>query len=248
MHRLNYSLLFVCCLITGCSNTTSVDEQVVTDSPTNPKVSQRPVTEKDTDIKPGDPKFRPIRNSAVDYIQLPSGSLFDPHRSIGLYSPSRHYQVGNMILIEVKENTSANKSVKYKTDKTGHFELSPVTLNAGPIKVGDDDLNAEFDQEKEFDSSAQTNQKNSLKGDITVYVTEVLNNGNLVVAGEKWITLNTGQEFIRFSGEIRVNDISIDNTVLSVKVGNSHIEYSGVGGMQENQEASLLGKIFGIFD
>lgn len=235
-------------LITGCSNTPTVDEQVVADSPTNPKVSQRPISDNNKEVAPGDPKFRPIRSSLVKPIQLPSGSLFNSQRSIGLYSPTRHYQVGNMILVEVKEKTSANKSVKFKTDKTGLFELKPVTLNAGPIKVGKNDLNANYEQEKEFNSSAQTNQKNSLKGDITVYVIEVLNNGNLIVAGEKWITLNTGQEYIRFSGEVRVSDISIDNTILSVKVGNSHIEYSGVGDMQDNQDPSLLGKIFGIFN
>lgn len=248
MCRLSFVLFIHFFLITACSSTLTADEQSVASSATNPKVSQQAVTTNDKKIAPGDPRFSPIRSSLVENIQLPSGSLFNSHRAIGLYSPSSHYQVGDMILVEVKENTTANKSVKYKTDKTGHFELKPVTLNAGAINIGNNDLAAEYEQGKEFDSSAQTNQKNSLKGDITVYVIEVLNNGNLLVAGEKWITLNTGQEFIRFSGEIRVSDISIDNTILSVKVGNSHIEYSGLGDMQENQEASLLGKLFGIFD
>lgn len=248
MRRLHSPLFIIFFLISACSNTPPLDEQVVANSPTNPKVSQRPANLQDKKVAPGDPKFKPIRSHLANNIQLPSGSLFNPKLSIGLYSPSSHYQVGNMILVEVEEKTLANKSVKYKKDKAGHFELKPVTLNAGPINVGNNDLNAEFEQEKEFNSSAQTNQKNSLKGDITVYVTEVLNNGNLIVAGEKWITLNTGQEYIRFSGEIRVSDISIDNTILSVKVGNAHIEYSGVGDMQDNQDPSLLGKIFDIFD
>lgn len=248
MSRLNFPFYIILCLISACSNNPPVDEQVVANSPTNPKVSQRPVTPNDDEIKPGDPKFSPIRNSLVEKIQLPSGSLFNPRRSIGLYHPSSHYQVGDLILVEVEENTSADKSLNYKTDKASYFELKPVTLNAGPINIGDNDLNAEYQQEKEFDSSAQTKQKNSLKGDITVYVIEVLRNGNLIVAGEKWITLNTGQEFIRFSGEIRVSDISLDNRILSVKVGNAHIEYSGVGDMKDNQDTSLLGKIFGIFD
>ncbi len=248
MCRLTLLLFILFFLLTACSNTLTVDEEVVASSPTNPKVSQQAVSTDNKKISPGDPKFSPIRRSLVENIQLPSGSLFNSHRAVGLYSPSSHYQVGDMILVEVKENTSANKSVKYQKDKSGHFELKPVTLNAGSIKIGNNDLNAEYEQGKEFDSSSQTNQKNSLKGDITVYVIEVLNNGNLLVAGEKWITLNTGQEFIRFSGEVRVSDISIDNTIPSVKVGNSHIEYSGLGDMQENQEPSLLGKLFGIFD
>lgn len=247
MHRPIYPLIIIS-LITGCSNTASLDEQVVANSQSHPKVSQQPALDNSEEIKPGNPKYRPIRNTAIENVQLPNGSLFNPRRAIGLYQPRDNYHVGDMILVKVTENTSANKSLNYKTNKKGEFDLQPVTLNAGSIKVGDNDLSANFEQSKDFDSSAQTKQKNSLEGDITVYVVEVLNNGNIIVAGEKWITLNTGQEFIRFSGEIRISDISPDNTIASIKIGNSHIEYSGIGDMQNNQEASLLGKFFGIFD
>jgi len=235
-------------LLIACSSTKPVDQQAVENIATNPKVSQRPVSINNNEPAPGDPRFRPIRKSPIDTFQLPSGSLFNPQRAIGLYQPASHYQVGDMILVQVEEKTSADKSLKFKTDKKGFFDLQPVTLNAGPIHIADGDLNAGFEQEKDFDSSAQTKQKNSLKGDITVYVLEVLNNGNLVVAGEKWITLNTGEEFIRFSGEVRVGDISIENTISSVKVGNALIEYSSVGEMQDNQDPSLLSKIFSILE
>jgi flagellar L-ring protein precursor FlgH len=248
MFRLNSLFIIMLCLTTACSNTPPVDEQVVANSPTHPKVSQRPVVKKEQQVAPGDPKFSPIRRSDVAAIQVPSGSLFNPRLAIGLYQPANHYQVGDMILVKIKENTSADKSVNYKSGKKGHFELDPVTLNAGSIKVANGDLNAEYEQSKDFDSSAKTKQNNSLRGDITVYVTEVLNNGNLLVAGEKWITLNTGEEYIRFSGEIRVSEVGLDHTIASVKVGNAHIEYSGVGEMHDNQKASLLAKLFGIFE
>jgi len=248
MRHINSTLVVICCFLTACSNTAPVDEQIVVDSPTNPKVSQRAVISKKAQIKPGDPKFSPVRSSLIKNIQLPSGSLFNPQQAIGLYQPSNNYQVGDMILVQVNEKTSANKSIKFKSNKQGHFELEPVAFNAGSIKVGGDDLSAEYKQSKDFDSSAQANQKNALKGDITVYVTEVLNNGNLIIAGEKWITLNTGEEYIRFSGEVRVSDISLDHTVHSVRVGNAHIQYSGIGEMQDNQDPSLIGKLFSIFD
>jgi len=248
MRHINSILVVVCCFLTACSNTVPVDEQIVVDSPTNPKVSQRAVSNKKAKVTPGDPKFSPIRSNRIRNIQLPSGSLFNPQQAIGLYQPSNHYQVGDMILVEVSEKTSAKKSLNFKSNKKGHFELEPVAFNAGSIKVGGDDLNAEYKQSKDFDSSAQTNQKNALEGDITVYVTEVLNNGNLMIAGEKWITLNLGEEYIRFSGEVRVSDIGLDHTVHSVRVGNAHIQYSGIGEMQDNQDPSLIGKLFGIFD
>ncbi|WDE11800.1 flagellar basal body L-ring protein FlgH [Thalassomonas haliotis] len=235
-------------LLFACSTTGELDKEVISDSPTNPKVSQRPANKQSDEVMPDAPAYRPIRGSQIEVVQLPTGSLFNPRRAIGLYQPSSHYQVGDMILIRLEEKTTAKKSLDYKTDKNGHFELQPVTFNAGNIQVGDNDLSAEFEQENTFDSSAQTKQNNSLTGDITVSVRELLPNGNLIVSGEKWLTLNTGDEYIRFSGQIRASDIDSDNSISSVKVGNARIEYSGKGEQQSNQEKSLLGKLFGILE
>jgi flagellar L-ring protein precursor FlgH len=235
-------------LLQACSSKVALDEQVVADIPSNPKVSQQPLVRKSPEIMRGESDFRPIRPAQTTQVRAPSGSLFSPRKAIGLYQPSSHYSVGDMILVRLEEKTSATKSLNYRADKSGRFALEPVTLNLGPVNVGNNDLNADYEQEKEFDSSAQTKQKNFLKGDITVYVWEVMNNGNLIVAGEKWITLNKGEEYIRFSGEVRIEDVALDNTISSVKVGNARIEFSGKGEMQENQSPSLISKLFGIID
>jgi len=241
-------MLFPVFLATACTSTKPLDQQAIEDIPTHPKATQRPVTKNQEQVKPGDPRFRPVRSNYVETVKLPTGSLFDESRALGLYQPASYYKIGDMILVQVEEKTSADKSLNFDSGKSGSFDLEPVVLSAGPIQVGGSDLAAEYEQSKDFNSSAKTKQNNSLRGDITVYVLDIMPNGNLIVAGEKWITLNTGEEFIRFSGEIRVNDIDIDNTISSVKVGNAHIEYSGVGELHDNQEASLLSKLFGILD
>jgi flagellar L-ring protein precursor FlgH len=243
-----YHTFVIALLLQACSSQATLDEKVIADIPSSPKVSQRPIEVASKEIMRGESAFRPIRNAPIKQAKAPSGSLFSPSKAIGLYQPSSHYLVGDMILVRLEEKTSATKSLNYKTDKSGSFALEPVTLNLGPVNVGNNDLSADYEQEKEFDSSALTKQKNFLKGDITVYVWEVMANGNLIVAGEKWITLNKGEEYIRFSGEIRIEDIALDNTISSVKVGNARIEFSGKGDMQENQSPSLLSKLFGIID
>jgi flagellar basal body L-ring protein FlgH len=95
--------------------------------------------------------------------------------------------------------------------------------------------------------SAKTKQSNSMSGSITVYVTGITPAGNLLVTGEKWITMNRGKEYIRFSGEVRKKDVDESNTVLSSKVGNALIEYSGTGELQDNQQRTVIGKLFSIF-
>ncbi len=240
-------LLFSFLLLMSCSNAISPEESAIVDNSTHPDVRLN-LVKKNKTAQAGDVDFRPIRVSSASAIQLPSASLFNPYRSVGLYQPDIHYQIGDMILVKLEEKTSAKKSLNYKMDKNDQFTLDPVTLNAGPIHVNNNDLNADYAQNKKFGSSAQTAQNNSLTGDIIVYIREILPNGNFAVAGEKWIILNKGEEYLRFSGDIRAQDIASDNTISSVRVGNKHVELSAKGEQQENQDASLLSQFFNILD
>ncbi|OFC70171.1 flagellar basal body L-ring protein FlgH [Alteromonas confluentis] len=245
--RCQILILFISLHIAACSQTPSEEAQVIASSPTNPNVSQRSVDTREREASPGEAAFRPPRSEKVSVVSVPTGSLFDPAHAAGLYELHHNFSVGDMILISLDEQTSSQKSVDYNEDKNTRFQIQPLTVNAGPIHISDDDLNMDHQQSGEFNSSANTSQSNSLEGQITVYVVEMLPNDNLVVAGEKWITMNQGKEFIRFSGEVRIRDIDVNNTVSSAKVGNALIEYSGKGELQDNQKRSLLGKLFSIF-
>ena len=72
----------------------------------------------------------------------------------------------------------------------------------------------------------------------------VLPNGNLMIRGEKWLTLNTGEEFIRLEGIIRASDVAADNTVESNRIANARIQYSGKGEMQDAQSSGWLSQFF----
>jgi flagellar L-ring protein precursor FlgH len=79
---------------------------------------------------------------------------------------------------------------------------------------------------------------------VTVTVAQVLPNGNLVVQGEKWITINHGDEFIRIRGIVRPMDIGPDNSVPSTKVADAQILYSGKGSMARAQRPGWLTEFF----
>lgn len=233
--------------ITGCAQTVSEEEEVVASSPTNPKVEQRVVSQLTLEASPGEPEYSPPRAYPVQHVRIPSGSLFNPDEAMGLYERHTHYKVGDMILIRLDEETQSEKSLDFNTDKTSSFEIDPLTLKVGGISVDGDDLEVDHGQESEFNSSAQTKQSNSMQGSITVYVTAITPAGNLLVTGEKWITMNQGKEYIRFSGEVRKQDVDESNSVLSSKVGNALIEYNGTGDLQDNQKRSVIDKLFSIF-
>lgn len=58
------------------------------------------------------------------------------------------------------------------------------------------------------------------------------------------MTLNRGDEFIRVSGLVRPDDIGPDNTVVSTKIANAHISYSGEGEFADSQKMGWLTQFF----
>jgi flagellar L-ring protein FlgH len=72
----------------------------------------------------------------------------------------------------------------------------------------------------------------------------VLNNGNLLVSGEKQVGINQGAEFVRFSGIVNPTTITAANSVSSTKVADARIEYKGSGYIDEAQTMGWLGRIF----
>ena len=91
---------------------------------------------------------------------------------------------------------------------------------------------------------SDADQSNSLDGSISANIIQVLSNGNLVIRGEKWISINNGDEFIRVTGMIRSEDINPDNTIDSTRVANARIQYSGTGTFADSQKVGWLSSFF----
>ncbi|MGX9463384.1 flagellar basal body L-ring protein FlgH [Shewanella sp. A14] len=233
--------LLILTYLSGCSTTKTVEIK----SPTKENTTLNVVENSEEAIK-GDPQFRPVRNNHIQQAPQITGSIFNPNNIHSIYQNNNRYEIGDMILIRLNEEMTSKKSVSYQRDNSNEFELTP-SITAGNININTNNLSADYKQGKSFDSSSESNQNNSLSGTITVSVREKLPNGNLIVAGEKWLKLNKGDEYVRFSGEIRITDIASDHSIDSNMVGNSIIEVSGKGEQQDNQDPSLISKLLNIF-
>ena len=95
-----------------------------------------------------------------------------------------------------------------------------------------------------FEGAGESTQKNSLTGSITVSVVEVFPNGYLFVRGEKRLTLTAGNEYIRVSGIVRPVDIQADNTIVSTKIADATIIYTGDGQLAESNSMGWLARFF----
>ena len=76
-----------------------------------------------------------------------------------------------------------------------------------------------------------------------------INTFDLSVSGEprtgnQSITLTNGDEYVQVSGVVRPDDIQPDNTILSKRIANARITYSGDGQMNDAMKMPVLNALF----
>lgn len=198
--------------------------------------------------RPDDPYYSPVIGPTDRKPLLESGSIYQDGFGLSLYGDQKAHRVGDIITIVLNERTVSSKSTSTSVTKDNEITFNEdsggnTILGTNPT-FNNLSLLSNLSQEREFEGEAAANQSNSLQGDITVTITGVLPNGNLSVRGEKWMTLNRGEEYIRISGMIRPQDVSQNNTVPSTKLANARITYSGTGELADSQQMGWLSKFF----
>jgi flagellar L-ring protein precursor FlgH len=174
-----------------------------------------------------------------------NGAIYQAGYDIPLFENAVARRVGDVLTIRLVENTNASKSSKTSTAKATAVTLPGPTIGGRPVTVGGTEiLSGGMQNDASFDGEGSSSQSNRLNGDITVSVAKRLPNGNLLVRGEKWITINQGRELIRVSGIVRTIDIEPDNSVPSAKVANASITYAGRGALADANAPSWLARFF----
>lgn len=198
--------------------------------------------------------FEPVRPPFVTPPPPQQGAIFQAGHNIALYEDTRARRVGDILTIELVERTNATKQASTSTSKDTSIDIANPRLFGRDLRF---DLPRPFSSSKRnatletgvsssnaFDGEGDSAQSNSLTGNITVTVAEVLPNGNLLVQGQKRVTINQGDEFVRFSGIVRPQDINPDNSVVSTKVANARIAYVGEGMLADANQQGWLGRFF----
>ena len=71
----------------------------------------------------------------------------------------------------------------------------------------------------------------------------VLPGGNLEILGQKKLTLNNGDEYVRVRGIVRPEDITSNNVVLSDRIANAEITYIGAGDVADAGRRGWLSSV-----
>ena len=174
-----------------------------------------------------------------------NGAIFQPGRSGLFATDQRARRIGDILTVsfnEIYAATKAQTASSSKTDAfgvtlptglpnilTGGFDKDPAGLNAGTTRS--------------FAGSGNAVQSNSFSGLLSVTVIRVFDNGNMEVQGQKELTLNNGNEYVRVRGVVRSEDISAGNIVSSDRLADAQIRYTGSGHLADSSQPGWLSQL-----
>jgi len=189
--------------------------------------------------------FPPTPPMAYEPAPATSGAIYQPARNLTLFDDVTARRVGDTVTIVLAEKTQASKSASTDATKDSSIDTGIPILGGGGVTLnGNQILSNKWDTKQDFGGKGSSSQSNELNGSITVTVADVYPNGNLLVRGEKWLTLNQGEEFVQISGIIRPSDIERNNSVPSFKVADARITYSGNGAIADSNRPGILARFF----
>jgi flagellar L-ring protein precursor FlgH len=194
----------------------------------------------DTFYQQNDPDYAPVPARSLEPPPIVDGALYQPNYATSLYGDQKARRVGDILTVILQESHNASKSAETTTTKDSSASVaSPVTLFNEKVN----ELVNNVDIERDFTGTGESDRSNSLRGQITVTVSEVLPSGVLEVRGEKWLSINGDDEYLRLSGLVRSQDINPDNTLLSTKLADARISFGGKGPVSDTNKQGIMTRL-----
>jgi flagellar L-ring protein precursor FlgH len=202
-------------------------------------------TPPDTGSLPGPLAVTPIeRPQNIERIN--SGSIFQPNMaSVSLFSGDRKPRfVGDTIKINISETLNATNTANTDTSKASTLASKGPGAKAGlGIFSSIFNLDANAAGGATFKGNGTTQNTNTFTGQVAASVINVMSNGNLVVAGERTISVNGGANVLRFSGIVNPRDIQAGNIVASADTVNAKLEVVGRGEVSEASQRNWIQRV-----
>jgi flagellar L-ring protein precursor FlgH len=194
-----------------------------------------------------------LTNPPVEAYPRPAahteGSLFNEDSRPDFFSDMKAQRVGDIITINIVENSRANKTAATSTRRSNN-DNSSINSLFGFEKPGELPTPGGFDLIKgvnaswngQFNGTGSTSRNENITAKISCRIVQVLPNDNLVIRGSQEILVNNEKQYITVQGVVRPADVATDNTVLSTYLADARIEYTGQGDLTNKQREGWLSR------
>jgi len=167
--------------------------------------------------------------------QSSGGGMIDPNTYHGLAEDRRAHRVGDTLTVIVVETSRASAAAN--TDSGNDLSLSAGLRttsrnHSGVLSLGASDS-----------GTGQTNRSGAVQTQIAVRVVGLDESGTLRIRGEQSVVVNGETQHIALNGAVRPEDISSANTILSNRISEANIEFTGRGDVSEPQRRSIIYRV-----
>jgi flagellar L-ring protein precursor FlgH len=175
-------------------------------------------------------QFSPVQPLPRESFKQNTGAIFAADSTDMWQAKRRDYRVGDIITVLLNESTQAARTLNNETSLEATTDVVPNGLTNRLSGLNGVLGGLKTDGGKTTNVGKGTaDQQASLTGSIAATVVEVQANGNLVIRGEKQLSMSEGGEVIQVSGVIRPDDVSAISTVQSRRLANAQIAYRAAG-------------------
>jgi flagellar L-ring protein precursor FlgH len=161
--------------------------------------------------------------------------MIDPDAYHGLAADRRAHGVGDTMTVIVTETATATASAN--TDAGGAVQLGATTQTRNATRRYALGLSGEDG------GQGNTTRAGSLQAQIAVRVVSVGGDGMLRIQGRQTMVINGEKQQFVLTGLVRPEDIAADNTILSNRISEADIQFTGKGDISSAQHHSILYRI-----
>lgn len=165
-----------------------------------------------------------------------NGSLWlGGSRERSMFSDKVAAQIGDIVTIEVSENSSLESSVKMSTSKDSTIKnnFTQLLFSDWLKRNGESPSTDLTTAANSHEGSGSLDNSHTITAEISVQVVDVLPNGNLVLEGVRVLTYSGETYYMLTQGICRTEDIATDNTISSSQVADARIEVVAKGALSE---------------
>lgn len=165
-------------------------------------------------------------------VNADASNLIDADKYRALTADKRAFRVGDTITILILEQSSAESQAD--TGRSRDLQIS------GDAFDSENSVEAGASLDSRTRGNAVTRRRGTLRGRITATVVALNGMDHLVVQGQQGLVINGEEQSISVEGTLRTEDIDSDNTVLSNRLTNARIEFTGEGIVSDAQKPGLI--------
>jgi flagellar L-ring protein precursor FlgH len=200
------------------------------------------------------PVVMPMPEPQAQETQRQANSLWTPGTR-AFFKDQRASEIGDIltVAINIEDEATLNYNLTRERDE-GNGETAGIDNLLGyetsldqvlPKDVDPSNL-VNFGSSSTYGSTGSITRNEDIELELAALITQVLPNGNLVIAGRQEVRVNYENRILQVAGVIRPEDIDSNNSVSYEDIAEARIAYGGQGQLNDIQQPRYGQQIYDI--